>query len=184
MKLNFWPFNCEDRRHRRERDQAHEVRLYELRQEFMKAEGIKAGVRDKDSSVVQLGSTIDLFKPGPTSCSDCGGLFVGATLKPVTVLRFFSPAQPVVVIEKFFCKKCLPVTNIEVELVSGSGRSVNMDTAYFSTREHWLQPFNFEGEEQTLISANDYTHLYCEDCGVLTGSKKTKCLTCSTPQRR
>ncbi|KKK54330.1 hypothetical protein LCGC14_3085850, partial [marine sediment metagenome] len=73
MKLNFWPFNNEERRYRKESDQKHETHLAELKLLFFKEAGIRAGVRGEHPSV-QVGGDAQLFRPGPTSCSDCGGL--------------------------------------------------------------------------------------------------------------
>jgi hypothetical protein len=145
----------------------------------MKKEGIRAGVRGEDSSMVQVDEDV-IFHAGPTSCSDCGGLFVSDKLHPVTVFQVFSPSRPIVVNETFFCKKCLPVTNIEVNLNGGSGGEDNLDTVYFSTNEGYLQPFDFQGEEQYYVPAEDYSRATCDDCGEF--SSVTKCRKCSRKQ--
>lgn len=178
MNLNFWPFNCTERRRRKEVDQNRAEVLAALRVAFAKEEGIKAGVRKPDTAPV---SEAQLFSPGPTSCSDCGGLFVADKLKPITFLTIFFSPQPTAVTERFFCQKCLPTSNLVIELLDK--RNCNLDTAYFSTQEHWLQPFDFQGEEQTLIKADDFGLLYCGDCNNLINTKR-KCQKCSTPKRR
>ena len=181
MTLNFWPFNYESQRRRKERNQAYDEHLAEIRGALMKGEGIKAGVREPDSGL-QIGEAVEPYSPHPLSCSDCGGLFVEDKLKPTTFITVFSFPKPLVVTQKFFCTKCLPTADLEIELRNNKGD--NLDMAYFSTREQWLQPFDLQGEEQTLVSTEDFAHLYCGDCGVLTGSKNTLCGQCSTPSPR
>lgn len=174
MTLNFWPFDGDKKRVERERNQAHELRLAELRAAF------REDVRDPSNPAAFREDTST-----PTPCEDCGGMFIGNKLKPVTVITFFRPPDnPPTQTQKFYCKKCLPTADIEVELESTTGAKGNLDTVYLSTREHYLQPFDFQGVEQTFIPAEDYPKLYCNDCGILTGSPTTICRTCTKPKSK
>lgn len=174
--MKFWPWR---RTARFDTEYDHEARVQEVHQALTKDAHRAEGPSD--------GAPMSVFPdlgPRPFPCADCGGLFIEDKLKPTTLITVFSSDKPIVVTQKFFCPKCLPTANLEIELRDNKDNT--MDTAWFSTREQWLQPFDFQGEEQSLISIEDFAHLYCGDCGVLTGSKNTLCGKCSTspPRKR
>lgn len=171
--MKLWPWG---RAAQFDTEYDHEARVQEVRQALTK-DAHRAG-GPSDGAPMSVFPDLD---PCPFPCADCGGLFVADKLKPTTLIRVFSSTKPIVVTQKFFCQKCLPTANLEIEL--RDKKDNNLDTAYFSTREGYLQPFSFDNVEQTLIAADEFGLLYCGDCDNLINTKR-KCLKCSTPKRR
>ena len=163
MKLNFWPFNCEDRR----LAVLIEEGVEEIRLALSKEEGIKAGVGVADEALI----------PNPIPCETCGGLFVTAKLKSVTHVSIREREGTVLLNEqKHYCGGCHLGIDLEIELFTVKGE--NLDTVYFSVGEGFLQPFDFQGEEQTFIGVDDYARVTCNYCGLINPKSTAKCPSC------
>ncbi len=183
MKLNFWPFNCEDRRRAAAREALEEERVEERALAFKKEAGIKAGVRDAEAYRVRVGSDVALYRPEHVACDTCGGLFVPAKMKSVTHILVLAKEGTVLHTgQKRYCGVCHLGIDLEIELVGNSGG--NLDTAHFAVGEGYLQPFDFQGEEQTLISIDDYARATCADCREIINTKTTaRCPGCTKRRR-
>lgn len=187
MKLRFWPFDGARRRFEKERDQDHDERLAGLRLEFLREEYRQKGLHNPNKSreVLAIDAPGDAaLDSNPATCSKCGGLFIASKLQHRFVVRFFSErgsiSEPEVKKEDY-CAACLPTSNLEIILMNDRGLKGVLDTLYLSTKEGFLQPFDFQGVEQTLIDADEYGLLYCGDCDDLVHpSKNRKCRKCVT----
>jgi hypothetical protein len=112
----------------------------------------------------------------PVPCETCGGFFLPTKLKAVNHVPIQSGKGTVLPNErKQYCGGCHLGIDLELKLVTDKGET--LDTVHFSVGEGYLQPFDFQGEEQTLIGVEDYAHTTCDDCGEF--QSVTKCRKCS-----
>ena len=208
MNLVFWPFDGARRRREKRHDQEHDERMAGLnlalsRQEGSQQEPTDGAVSNEVSRYLaereegarrggespltgappREGSLREL-QDTPVTCFKCGGLCIASKLQhQYTVTIFNDPGsirEPDVK-KTSYCGSCLPTSNLEIVLANRYGEAGVLDTVYFSTNESYLQPFDFQGVEQTLISAEDFTLLWCGDCDQLVHpSKNRKCRKCIT----
>lgn len=172
MTLGFWPFNGAQRRREKENDQKYDERQTNLRLKLASLEGQNLGLHGLDGGAIV----------GPSTCFKCGGLFIAEKLQhryTITLFNDQGTTKEPDVKKASYCGSCLPPSNLEIVLENRYGQEGVLDTVYFSTKEHYLQPFDFQGIEQTLIAADEYGLLYCGDCDeYVTPSKPRKCRKC------
>ena len=119
-------------------------------------------------------------------CAGCGGYFQPnrLTTSIEVTLRFHDQAEegvrePITTLVQY-CKACLPPAPITFILEDSGGNS--LDQRHYKVEDGWFQDINDEtGEDQYIVSLEEYQRAFCSECSEETEIKT--CKVCHPPKK-
>lgn len=119
-------------------------------------------------------------------CAECGGYFRPEKMKVIyrglSLLYKDGHAGIPHFDAVYYCQVCEPLAPIVFTLRDEKGNL--LDERFFQVAEGWFQDVNEDtGEEQYVVSLEDYGHLWCVKCGEYV-SNEWRCKSCLCKEKK
>ncbi|KKL65823.1 hypothetical protein LCGC14_2151100 [marine sediment metagenome] len=123
-------------------------------------------------------------------CAKCGGFFRSDMMQRVyhVVVPLFRSvkntediATPYVE-STFYCQNCAPHAPLVLVLREPDGEHI--DTRHLQVDNGWFQEVDDEGELRHVIDSDEFTRLYCVECGGYTHDEGVECKDCVAREKK